>query len=45
MLDIETGVKSWVRRSKSDVFSIQFDNSVNFSYSIICALITYCGIV
>ncbi|XP_019240312.1 PREDICTED: uncharacterized protein LOC109220302 isoform X3 [Nicotiana attenuata] len=28
MLDIETGVKSWVCRSKSDIFSIQFDNSI-----------------
>ncbi|XP_006341894.1 DDB1- and CUL4-associated factor 4 [Solanum tuberosum] len=35
MLDIETGVKSWVCRSKSDVFSIQFDNSENI---VLCGL-------
>ncbi|KAL3379921.1 hypothetical protein AABB24_000529 [Solanum stoloniferum] len=35
MLDIETGVKSWVCRSKSDIFSIQFDNSENI---VLCGL-------
>nr|XP_016515846.1 PREDICTED: uncharacterized protein LOC107832506 isoform X2 [Nicotiana tabacum] len=35
MLDIETGVKSWVCRSKSDIFSIQFDNSENV---VLCGL-------
>ncbi|CAN4114093.1 unnamed protein product [Withania somnifera] len=35
MLDIETGEKSWVCRSKSDIFSIQFDNSENI---VLCGL-------
>ncbi|XP_075099690.1 uncharacterized protein LOC107761923 isoform X2 [Nicotiana tabacum] len=35
ILDIETGVKSWVCRSKSDVFSIRFDNSENV---VLCGL-------
>ncbi|KAJ8567405.1 hypothetical protein K7X08_019613 [Anisodus acutangulus] len=35
MLDIETGVESWVCRSKSDIFSIQFDNSENI---VLCGL-------
>lgn len=35
MLDIETGIKSWVCRSKSDIFSIHFDNSENV---VLCGL-------
>ncbi|KAM3324102.1 DDB1 and CUL4-associated factor 4 isoform X1 [Capsicum chacoense] len=35
MVDIETGVKSWICRSKSDIFSIQFDNLENI---VLCGL-------